>query len=99
MDDSIRKLVRERAREICEYCHIPQFALPWARFQIEHIRARQHGGGDDASNLALACRNCNLYKGPNLSSVDSVTDRIVLLFNPRMDDWSEHFSLVEHHIV
>ncbi|MCI0331666.1 MAG: HNH endonuclease [Planctomycetes bacterium] len=27
------------------------------------MRARQHGGSDDAENLALACRRCNARKG------------------------------------
>ena len=33
---------------------------------IEHIVAKQHGGLDDFSNLALACHRCNDQKGPNL---------------------------------
>lgn len=39
----------------------------------------------------LACDRCNLYKGPNLSSVDPETLAIVLLFNPRKAAWAEHF--------
>ena len=31
------------------------------------------------------------YKGPNLSSIDSETGNVVLLFHPRRDRWSEHF--------
>ncbi|MEX2309894.1 MAG: HNH endonuclease [Pirellulales bacterium] len=99
MDEAIRQFVRQRAGQRCEYCRIPQDALPWARFHIEHIRARQHGGSDDAENLALACRRCNARKGPNLSSVDPDTDELRPLFNPRADTWSEHFTLVEHRIV
>jgi len=99
MDDRVRQLVRERARECCEYCRISQRALPWARFQIEHIRARQHGGTDDLENLALACRRCNAYKGPNLSAIDPVTDQLTPLFNPRVDQWTQHFSLAEHLVV
>jgi hypothetical protein len=93
MDQTVRQLVRERAGHRCEYCRIPQFALPWARFHVEHIRASQHGGTDHLENLALACRNCNLYKGPNLSAVDPITGQIVLLFNPRTDQWNGHFVM------
>lgn len=30
---------------------------------IEHIVPRNHGGGDEAENLALACARCNAGKG------------------------------------
>src|ERR1043165_3973983 len=99
MEESVRQIVRDRARQRCEYCRIPQSALPWARFQIEHIRARQHGGSDDLENLALACRRCNAFKGPNLSSVDPSTNEVISLFNPRVDNWSEHFVLSESRIA
>lgn len=99
MDEAVRQLVRQRADWCCEYCRIPQRALPWAAFHIEHIRARQHGGSDDLGNLALACRRCNSHKGPNLASVDPDTGLLVPLFNPRIDNWSEHFSLVEYRIA
>src|SRR5688500_16550637 len=98
MDEAVREFVRVRAEQRCEDCRIPQQSLPWARFHIEHIRARQHGGSDDPENLALACRRCNARKGPNLVSVDPDSDRIARLFNPRIDSWSEHFAFLEYKI-
>lgn len=92
MEASLRELVRRRAAHRCEYCRLPQAAAPFLTFHIEHIRARQHGGDDDPSNLALACPDCNAYKGPNLTSVDPETEQVVALFNPRQDTWSDHFS-------
>jgi len=62
MDAQLRQSVRVRAAYQCEYCRFPQ-ELSELRFHIEHIIPRQHGGGDDADNLALACPNCNLRKG------------------------------------
>lgn len=62
-------------------------------FQLEHIRARQHGGQTAFENLAWCCRRCNLYKGPNASAFDPVTDQLVRLFNPRIDRWDEHFEM------
>jgi HNH endonuclease len=59
----------------------PQFIIP-----------RQHGGGDEADNLALACPDCNLRKGPNLTGIDPETGEVVLLYHPRRDVWSEHFA-------
>jgi len=91
MDSALRRLVWQRADDRCEYCRLPQFALA-VRFQIEHIVAKQHGGNDDAANLALACPYCNRYKGPNLSSIDPETKQLVPLFNPRAGNWDEHFD-------
>jgi hypothetical protein len=95
MDEELRQLVRQRAQDRCEYCRIPQAAIPWARFHVEHIRARQHGGSDDFNNLALACRRCNAFKGPNLSAIDPVSNDLANLFNPRQDEWTEHFAIEE----
>jgi 5-methylcytosine-specific restriction endonuclease McrA len=52
-----------------------------------HIRARQHGGTDDPTNLALACPDCNAHKGPNLVGVDPASGETARLFNPRVDRW------------
>ena len=91
MDVALRKFVRDRAADRCEYCHLPQHAND-STFHVEHIRARQHGGADTANNLALACDRCNLFKGPNLSGIDPLTQEIVTLFHPRNDAWAEHFA-------
>ncbi len=93
MDDTIRKLVRDRAANRCEYCHLLQHQVISICFHIEHIRARQHGGTDESDNLALACQQCNLFKGPNQSGYDPITGSLVRLFHPRLDDWNSHFRL------
>lgn len=90
MDANTRQLVRRRAGDVCEYCRIPQEATPLIPFHIEHIVAKQHGGEDDPSRLALACR-CNAYKGPNLTSIDPHSGDVVSLFDPRQDTWKDHF--------
>ena len=92
MDAALRRLVRQRAGQRCEYCWIPQSALD-ATLQIEHIVARQHGGVTEEWNLALACDRCNLHKGPNLSAIDPDTGQVVGLFHPRQQAWPEHFHL------
>ncbi len=93
MDRATRQLVRDRAGQRCEYCGLPQEALPLALFHVEHVAAKQHGGTDDADNLALSCHHCNLHKGPNLTGIDPETRAIVRLFHPRVDVWDEHFQL------
>jgi hypothetical protein len=71
-----------------------QDAAPVVRFQIEHIRARQHGGDDALDNLALACPRCNAFKGTNLTAIDPESNRLVTVFNSRTELWSDHFVLV-----
>lgn len=60
---------------------------------------RKHGGGDGLSNLALACIDCNLSKGPNLTGIDPQSGAITPLFNPRRQEWSDHFAWLGRHIV
>jgi hypothetical protein len=98
MDSATRDSIRQRAGERCEYCRLPQSATPLLGFHIEHIVARQHGGSDSPSNLALACDRCNAYKGPNLTSIDEESGELTPLFNPRTDQWEDHF-IIEHGIV
>jgi hypothetical protein len=92
MDQALRSVVRSRASGVCEYCRLPQAVSPYARFHIEHVIARQHGGATDESNLALACGACNFQKGPNIASLDPQTGQLVPLFHPRRDRWAEHFE-------
>ncbi len=96
-DDETAILVRARAGDRCEYCRLPEWCYT-GLFQIEHIVARSHGGGDDVHNLALACRHCNLHKGPNLFGIDPLSSDLTRLFNPRTDAWVEHFS-IEHGVI
>ena len=97
MDAGIRRFVRERAGERCEYCRLHQKNNELSH-HIEHVVARQHGGDDDVDNLALACHRCNLHKGPNLSGIDPFTGGVEILFHPRRDRWTDHFVFQGAHI-
>jgi hypothetical protein len=92
MDSALRNYVRARANDRCEYCRLPQ-QFHFVPLQIEHITARQHRGDDSAENLALACLRCNLHKGTNLVSIEPLTGAVTPLFNPRTQNWAEHFEL------
>lgn len=91
ISQSTRREVRIRALDRCEYCGLEQSSYSLVSFHVEHVIARQHGGSDDSENLCLACHWCNLFKGPNLSSL--VDGELVRLFNPRTDDWADHFRI------
>jgi len=90
MDISTRWRIKQRARDCCEFCRLPQRGHE-ERFSIDHVIPRKHGGNDGAENLALSCLRCNLYKGTNLSGIDPDTRQTVELFNPRRDLWPAHF--------
>ena len=63
-------------------------------FQLEHVVARQHLGGDTPGNLAYVCLRCNLHKGPNLAGIDPKTKKLTKFFNPRRHKWDRHFRWV-----
>ena len=92
MKRAARDQVRQRAGNRCEYCRLRQDNDRFHPFHVEHIVPRKHRGADALENLALACHQCNLHKGPNLSGLDPDTSQMVRLFNPRQDHWREHFA-------
>jgi len=49
------------------------------------------GGSDAPDNLALACRRCHERRYNFTIGIDPETAMQVLLFNPRQQQWSEHF--------
>ena len=91
MNKTTRQMVWERAQGRCEYCLLQQTHEPLVPLQVEHIVARQHQGGDDLVNLALACLLCNSHKGTNLTGLDPDSGNITRLFHPRQDSWQDHF--------
>jgi HNH endonuclease len=94
VSNAVRQLVRERAKCLCEYCHSSEEASA-AQFAIDHVLPRSLKGSDDLNNLALACQRCNGYRYNFTSGIDPETQTVVLLFNPRQQQWSEHFSWLE----
>jgi HNH endonuclease len=84
--------VARRAGHRCEYCHAPEVIASFP-FEVEHIHPASRGGRTIFSNLALACRSCNLFKSNAIVALDSSTDAVVPLFHPRNDSWEEHFAV------
>ncbi|GIK55090.1 MAG: hypothetical protein BroJett015_07530 [Chloroflexota bacterium] len=64
------------------------------KHELDHIVPRKHGGSDDTDNLAWTCFQCNRYKGSEVAAYDPETGQLIALFNPRTQQWHEHF-LVE----
>lgn len=42
--------------------------------------------------MALCCAACSLFKGANPAGYDPETDALTPLFNPRTEDWQDHFT-------
>ena len=89
---AIRRQVVERARGCCEYCLVHQ-DLVASTHQVDHVIAEKHGGETSLDNLALSCTLCNRRKGSDITSLDPTTEDIVSLFNPRTQQWSDHFAM------
>jgi len=92
--DELRDAVRRRAAERCEYCLIHEQDSGFSH-QIDHVISRKHGGPSTFENLALACVLCNRFKGADVGSIDLQTGELIRLFNPRQDQWRNHFHLAE----
>jgi len=91
---AIKRTVIARAEERCKYCQC------WARnstytFNIDHIFPISKGGQDILSNLAYSCYGCNNHKSDKTTATDPKTQQEVRLFNPRTDEWNEHFEWSE----
>ncbi|WP_083421932.1 HNH endonuclease [Arsenicibacter rosenii] len=88
--EKVRQQVVLRAGSRCEYCRIHSDDL-FLSFEIDHIIPVKHGGSNDLDNLALACPHCNQHKGSDFATI--LENDIVRLFNPRTDNWDEHYQV------
>jgi hypothetical protein len=92
--EAVRRQVTKRSGNRCEYCRRPE-ADSFIKFQVDHIISLKHGGRNDIQNLALACPLCNNGKGTDLGTIIEDNGAIIRLFNPRTDNWFEHFDTTE----
>jgi hypothetical protein len=83
-------LVARDADYQCGYCRAPQAALPY-RLEIEHLLPSSLGGTNERGNLWLSCHKCNKLRSNRLQVVDPLTQQVVAIFNPRIDNWSDNF--------
>jgi len=86
--------VASRAGHRCEYCRAPEAVFNFP-FEVEHIVPIARGGTQQESNLALACRSCNLRKATHFSGIDPQSERMTRLFHPREEKWEDHFAVDE----
>jgi HNH endonuclease len=87
---SLFQTIRQRAQFQCEYCHYPEL-LSSAPLSVDHLQPQSLGGDDSLDNLALACRRCNERRYNFMTGIDPKTQTEISLFNPRQQNWSDHF--------
>jgi hypothetical protein len=90
--NAIRRFVHNRAGGCCEYCQTCEANIGQA-MHIEHI---DPDGSDSPDNLCLSCASCNLSKAKATSAIDPDTGERAALFNPRKQQWGEHFTWVDN---
>jgi len=86
-----RQRIRQRANFLCEYCHSSEEANA-SLFTFDHLIPQSLGGTDIEDNLALACHRCNCRRYNFTDGIDPETQMIVPLFNPRRNQWADHFA-------
>jgi hypothetical protein len=93
----LRRVVLTRAQRLCEYCLLAEEDT-FLGCALDHIISEKHGGLTESENLALACVFCNQSKGSDIGSIHWATNTFVRFFNPRIDRWRDHFTLVNNRI-
>lgn len=63
--------------------------------EFDHLRPRSLGGPTKEENLWLACSLCNDYKGNRVFAIDPETGLRARIFDPRRQEWNEHFEWAE----
>lgn len=86
---ALRQLVTARAQGRCAYCQTAQTIV--IEIVIDHMVPEAAGGATVAHHLCLACIACHTFKSAPQTRIDPQTNEAVPLFNPRQQQWHEHF--------
>ena len=88
--EKIREQIKQADRNRCAHCQTAE-TISGVPLTVDHIQPISKGGKMIFENLCLACRPCNEFKAANTEAMDPLTNETVLLFNPRLQVWSDHF--------
>jgi len=94
LSEPVREAVFARAAYCCEYCQTAR-RLIGMPLVVDHVIPRAHDGGDDLENLCASCYRCNELKGVRTHVLDPLSKTLVPLYNPRIQQWSDHFQWVD----
>ena len=87
---SLREQVSKSAKFRCGYC-LTSEAIVGSPMELDHLIPEALGGLTMEDNLWLACSLCNHHKADRIGARDPITGEIARLFNPRRQNWIEHF--------
>jgi len=90
LSKQLRAIIAKEAKHRCGY-YLTEQRISGAQMQIEHIIPQAKGGSSEQENLWLSCAWCNSFKGVQIQAIDPKTENLMRLFNPRQDNWFEHF--------
>jgi hypothetical protein len=62
------------------------------RLILDHLTPRARGGPHEEENLWPSCQPCNGFKQARTEARDPVSGDAVPLFNPRRQQWVDHFG-------
>ena len=86
-----RGFIANRANGCCEYC-LTRYDFSAETFEIEHIIPLALDGTNELSNLAFSCGGCNNKKRQKFFATDPISLITSPLYNPRIDNWQDHFA-------
>ena len=87
----LRLRVMMQARHRCGYC-LTREDITGQSMEIDHIIPQSLGGSDDEDNLWSSCTLCNKHKSNRVNAIDPQTSKMVRLFDPRHQEWHQHFA-------
>ena len=87
----LRQALLEADGQQCAYCQTStdNTGQPMT---VDHIIPSAQGGLTEFENLCFCCRACNEYKGATIAAIDPLTGEAGSFFNPRQQNWREHFQ-------
>jgi hypothetical protein len=91
LSDKTKEKIRKSANNRCGYCLAPQ-DLVITDLHFDHINPFSKGGAETEDNFWLLCPKCNYAKSDKTDGFDNETKSRALLFNPRTQNWHEHFE-------
>lgn len=94
--EKLKEKVRQTAKYRCGFCLFLQKYLP-NMLRIDHLQPLSKGGTNDEENLWLLCETCNRAKSDKTEGFDAETNTTVPIFNPRRQNWHEHFEWSENY--
>jgi hypothetical protein len=88
---ALRALIATQAGNRCGYCLTTE-AVVGSPMEIEYIVPKAQGGPTVEANPWPACSACNGFKADRTAGMVPILGEYVTLFNPRRQNWREHFA-------